>query len=478
MPSFAQAARAIRKQTADDPQRPKYHFLPPRHWMNDPNGLIHFAGRHHLFYQHNPEAAWWGNMTWGHAVSDDLLHWRDEPHALRPDRPYDAGGVFTGCCVDNGGVPTIVYTGNGAGRGESHKQVQCIATGDRDLRTWRKPEANPVIGEAPEGFHTCDFRDPYVFRHRGRWKMAVGTRDADDRGAVLLYSSADLASWRYEGVLFRGGPEETGRTFECPNFFRLGRKWVLFGSPIPLGRAVYFTGTFDGRSFQPDLRGELDEGGCLYAPQAYFDASGRCLLFGWLRENRSRRACTRAGWNGVMSLPRVLTLRADGRLDFAPAGEVELLRSKHAALGGLTVPADGDLPLEGVRGDALEIAVELAPSKSKRCGLWVRRSPRGAERTGIVYDRKAGMLAVDTTRSSTRRAVRGGVHRARFALARGEALSLRVFLDASVLEVFANGHTCLTSRVYPAGHSSIHTALFAEGGPAEARSVQAWEMAL
>lgn len=478
MPSFAQQARAARRELAGDRHRPRVHFLPPRNWMNDPNGLIHFRGRHHMFYQHNPRAPWWGNMTWGHAVSDDLVHWRDLPHALAPDEPYDAGGVFTGCCVDDGGVPTIVYTGNGAGTREGRKQVQCIAVGDGSLLRWRKHEANPVLAEAPEGFHTIDFRDPYVFRYRGRWHMAVGTRDVRDRGAVLLYASRDLIAWDYRGVLFRGGPEETGRTFECPNFFPLGGRWVLFGSPIPLGRAVYFTGTFDGRRFHPEVRGEIDQGGSLYAPQAYFDAAGRCVLFGWLRENRSRRASGRAGWNGVMSLPRVLTLRPDGRLGFAPAAEAETLRGRHRAPGGADVPAGATVPLPDAAGDCMEIAVELAPGRATRFGLAVRRSPRGGEETRIVCDRQARTLAMDTTRSSKARSVRTGVHATPFELAPDEPLRLRVFLDASVVEVFANGRTCLTARVYPTGAGSVQAALFAEGGPAAATALEAWDLSL
>jgi len=480
MPSFAQQARATRRRLAADRHRPRVHFLPPQNWMNDPNGLIQFRGEYHMFYQHNPRAAWWGNMTWGHAVSRDLLHWTDLPHALEPDAACDDYGVWSGCAVNDDGRAVLVYTGvhpRYLPGGGPRVQCQCLAT-TADMVRFTKHPANPVIAGPPPELKTANFRDPYVWRQGRTWHMAVGSSDRDRRGAVLLYTSRDLVGWRYRGPLFQGRGDEAGRIFECPNFFQLGRKWVLIGSPIPLGRAVYFTGTFDGRRFTPEVRGEVDPGGSLYAPQAFLDASGRRVLFGWLWERRSRRAASRAGWAGVMSLPRVLTLRPDGRLDFAPAAEVEQLRRRAARMGPLEIPAGEALLLRGMSGDCMEIAAELAGGRAKRFGLKVRCSRRGTEQTLIVCDRGAGTLAIDTTRSSRSPAVQTGVGAARLRLGRGETLKLRVFLDASVVEVFANGHTCLTGRVYPAGKNSTGAAVFADGGAATAVSLEVWDLKL
>ncbi len=473
MASFAQRARAIRRDLAGDRHRPRVHFQPPRFWMNDPNGLIQFGGRYHLFYQHNPHGPRWGNMTWGHAVSDDLLHWDDLPHALHPDEPYDAGGVFSGCCVDADGTPTIAYTGHRAwGR---DVQVQCIATGDADLLRWRKHEANPVIPAAPEGFSQRHFRDPCVWRQRGAWNMVVGGSDAEGRGAVLLYRSSDLVRWRFLGPLLRFRGDEGGRIFECPNFFKLGGKWVLIGSPIPLGRAVYFTGSFDGRVFTPEVRGEIDPGRG-YAPQCFAADRGRRVMFCWLREGRSARACSLAGWSGVMSLPRTLSLRPDGGLDFAPADELLSLRRNHRDLGPVTLDADELLVEPELAGTCTEIAAEFVPGRAERIGLVLRRSPRGGEETLLAWDRRARSLVLDTRRSSRSAAAAGDVHTAPLDLADAEPLSLRAVVDASVIEVFANGHTCLTGRVYPAGAGSVGAGLFCEGGPAEVTRLDAWDL--
>ena len=471
MPSFAQQAARVRKLMSGDVHRPKVHFLPPCNWMNDPNGLIQVGGEYHMFYQRNGRAAWWGRMTWGHAVSDDLLHWRDLPDALAADMPYDRGGAWSGCAVDDGrGGATILYTG-------VHPQCQCLAT-TTDMVHWAKHPANPVIPAPPAELKTGNFRDPCVWRWGGRWQMAVGSSDRDRHGLVLLYTSADLVAWKYAGVLFGGRGAGAGSVFECPNFFKLGSKWVLFGSPIPLGRAVYWTGTFDGRRFTPACRGEIDPGGSLYAPQAFADSGGRRILFGWLWERRSRRAVARAGWAGVMSLPRALSLRDDGRLDFAPAAQVERLRRRHHDCGPVEIGPDEMLVEPALAGSCKEIVVELAPARAARCGLAVRRSPRGAEETLIVYDRKARTLALDTTRSSRSRAAVKDVRSAPLRLARGQTLRLRIFVDASVVEVFANGHTCLTGRVYPTGADSRHAALFAEGGAVRARRLEAWDLGL
>lgn len=221
MPSFAQQARAIRRRMAGDRHRVRVHFQPPRYWMNDPNGLIHIGGEYHMFYQHNPHSPWWGDMTWGHAVSGDLVRWRDLPHALYPDRPYDSGGVFSGCAVDNDGVPTLVYTG-------VSPQCQCIATSAQaDMIRWTKHPANPVIAAAPEelGMETDDFRDPYVWRQGGRWCMVVGTVDRGRYGAVVLYESRDLVDWSYRGILARGDGRTTGACGSVPT----SSGWVASG---------------------------------------------------------------------------------------------------------------------------------------------------------------------------------------------------------------------------------------------------------
>lgn len=468
---------ALAERLAADPHRPRYHFLPPAYWMNDPNGLIQWRGEYHLFYQHNPVAADWGVMHWGHARSRDLIHWEHLPIALAPTPGGpDKDGCWSGCAVDDGGVPTLMYTG-------VRPQVQCLATGSADLLTWTKYPSNPVIAAAPEGFGPDDFRDPRVWREGGAWHVVIGSTTAAGLGAVLHYRSDDLRRWEFLGPLFCGADEATGRVWECPDFYLLGDRYVLVTSPVPLRRTIWFSGTYDGLAFHPQAQGTVDHGGHFYAPQTLMDAHGRRIMFGWVWEGRTPEAQRSAGWAGVMSLPRVVSLLPDGALGAEPAAEVTTLRGEHVGYEGLTlssalsgVPAD-------VGGDALEVRVIFEAGSARlreqaeAFGLAVRRSPGAEEETRIVYDCRQERLVVDRSRASLDPETTREAHSAPLPLGGGENLELRVFVDRSVIEVYANGRACLTSRVYPTRSDSLGVALWATGGRVRVASVDAWTMA-
>jgi beta-fructofuranosidase len=171
-----------RERLSGDPQRPIYHFLPPSNWMNDPNGLSQWDGQYHLFYQYNPLAARWGVIHWGHAVSADLVHWADLPIALSPTPGGpDADGCWSGCIVNNGGVPTMLYTGL---RGTA--QRPCLATSADGLLTWHKYPGNPVIAEPPADVDVLDFRDHCIWQEDGDWYQVIGGKIDGVGGAALL----------------------------------------------------------------------------------------------------------------------------------------------------------------------------------------------------------------------------------------------------------------------------------------------------
>jgi beta-fructofuranosidase len=457
-----------------DPHRPAYHFLPPSNWMNDPNGLIQWRGRYHLFYQYNPNGAFHGTIHWGHAVSDDLVHWRDLPVALAPTPGGpDQDGVYSGCALDHDGVPTLMYTG-------VRPQVQCIAEpvdpADADLVAWRKHPANPVIPAPPAGHEVEGFRDPFVWREADGWYCAIGSGVKGLGGNVFLYRSPDLVRWEYLHELCRGDVAETGRMWECPNFFPLGGKHVLLISPIPLQKVLYLVGEYRDHRFSPERTGIVDDGGSYYAPQVTRDERGRWLMWGWLREGRDVEAQKAAGWSGVMSLPTELSLTADGRLAPRPVPELEALRGPHRGWTGLALAEDGPSPLAELSGDRLEIALTIEPAGAAEVGLSVLRSPDGAEETRIVYDGAAGELWVDRGRASLdpgpSRERRGAAVR----LGPDGTLGLRVYVDGSVVEVFAADGTCLSSRAYPTRGDSRGVGLWARGGRARARRVDAWAM--
>jgi beta-fructofuranosidase len=219
----------------------------------------------------------------------------------------------------------------------------------------------------------------------------------------------------------------------------------------------------------------VDAGGHFYAPQTLIDANGRRVMFGWLWEGRSDEAQRTAGWAGVQSLPRLLSLCPDGLLGMEPLPELAGLREAHERYENLTVDASSDRTPLGVHGDSLEIVVEFEPGDADALGLLVRRSPAGEEQTRILCDRRAARLSIDRERSSASPDAHRDPFEVAFALASGEPLRLRVFLDRSVLEVFANGRACLTSRIYPSRPDSIGIALFARG-QARVTSLDIWEM--
>lgn len=280
--------------------RPAYHLRPPANWMNDPNGLIQHDGIWHLFYQYNPNGAFWGTMHWGHATSEDLVRWTHLPIALAPDPGGpDADGCYSGATVVHEGVPTIVYTGaRGADR------LACVATSDDcALATWRKDPTNPVIREAPSDLDVTIFRDHTLWREDGAWMMGVGSGIQGRGGAVLLYRSWDLRDWEYLHPLAIEQPELNpgGRVlstgWECPDFF------FLHGDPVLIacdwdGDAVgtsYWTGAYRDHRFVANRKGVVDAGTVFYAPQGTTDREGRRVMFGLVTGGAERRGPAR-GW--------------------------------------------------------------------------------------------------------------------------------------------------------------------------------------
>ncbi|HEV2073843.1 MAG TPA: glycoside hydrolase family 32 protein [Thermomicrobiales bacterium] len=439
-----------------DRHRPRYHFLPPANWMNDPNGLIHYQGQYHLFYQYNPKGAFWGTMHWGHALSEDLVHWRHMPVALTPAiGGPDEDGCYSGAAVVHDGVPTLVYTGV---RGTD--QLPCLAMSeDQDLGKWRTFPGNPVIDETPSDVQTTIFRDHTLWREDGAWMMGIGAGIEGSGGAVLLYCSHDLIQWEYlhplaiEDPTLNPGGRVLSTGWECPDFFFFGDRPALIacewdGEPIAVS---YWTGQYLRRRFTAHYKGAVDAGSSFYGPQSFMDESGRRIMFGWLREVRSESAQRDAGWSGAMTLPRIITMGEDGALAFAVVPEVEALRGRHYRLDVL----NSDVDLRGVPGNSLEIQARFGAHGGGPVGLQVCCSPDGGEATTVLWDIETGILSLDTRQSSRDQEVTGELASAFLGLTEGEPLSLRVFVDRSVIEVYANQHIALSGRIYPSRQDSL-----------------------
>jgi len=434
---------SLQAKLASDPLRPQYHLLPKANWMNDPNGPLFYDGRYHMFFQYNPNGAFWGSMHWAHAISPDLIHWTHEPVAMAPTpNGYDRDGVFSGSAVMDGRTPTMIYTGvlPPATSAEitlndgNHKwrEVQCLATSDDPmLRTWKKlPE--PVIAYPPKGMQVTGFRDPTVWLEGDDWYLTLGSGFKGKGGAILLYRSKDLRHWEYVHPLVEGAgngkasvnPVDNGEMWECPDFFPLGGKHVLLISTM--GKVRWKTGTYREHRFTVEKEGVVDWGS-YYAAKTQATRDGELILWGWIPETRPEEEYRAAGWAGLMSLPRTLSLGKDGTLEMTVAPAAELLRGEHVAVAPGIARAEKEKQIMDLRIRNLAAEMQVECSGEFQMELVSESGERFAE---IVCGKSE--LRVNE--------VRGDLD--------GEGVSLRVFLDGSSLEVCANRRTAITARVY------------------------------
>jgi len=464
-------------ETIVDTQRPQYHFLPPANWLNDPNGVIQWQGQYHLFYQYYPEPLPKDFKYWGHAVSSDLTHWQNLPIALAPTPGTpDEGGCWSGCTVDDNGIPTFIYSGFRDGI-----QTPCLARGSADLVTWEKYPGNPIIAAPPPGIDVRNFRDHAVWKEGATWYQVVGARKEEGMvGQVLLFRSVDLLNWEYLHPIYTARedpalPYAASSMCECPDFFALDGKHVLCISVWAKDGVYssYVTGEYVDQQFTPLYSTKLDFGESFYAPQSFKDEQGRRIMWGWLRERRSDDAQQAAGWSGVMTLPWVLNLNEDNSLRIEPAPEVQALRGAHRNWPAMDLTGSVDLEIEG---DSLEILAEFAPGENAEFGLEVRCSPDGTEKTRISYNSATGILEVDGSQASLSNDAHRDISRARLDPTGDGKLKLHLFLDHSVIEIFANDRTAITSRVYPTRPDSLEVKLFSAGENAKLLNLDVWTM--
>ncbi len=434
---------------AHDPLRPQFHLLPAGNWMNDPNGPIVWKGETHLFYQLNPVGATAHRIHWGHSISPDLIHWRHLPVALSPtpDSP-DQDGCWSGSCLAHDGRCYAFYTGvrevpreQATCKGDtSFRETQNLAISSApDLRSFTK-QPKPVLPAPPPGLNVTGFRDPAPFHDGNTWYLCIGSGDTGKGGAILLYrGSADLLTWEYLHPLFeapgRGGnhpdPVDSGTMFECPDFFELDGRHVLFYSTER--KVIWLVGDLDRETmrFTPTARGLLDTGN-FYAPKSMLDAHGRRILWGWVTESRPEAEFVRAGWAGAMALPRVLNVSADGQLTMT------LPDSLNPLLG----PPQPCQPSATLPGLAAKITATLTPSSG--------------------FKLTSGPVSLATLQASS-----DGAH----LIVNGTTLDthpnepLTLFVDGSVFELFLGTRAAHTFRAYPQLPSTAALTITAIGSP-------------
>lgn len=426
--------------TRTDQHRPQYHFTAPQHWINDPNGLIQWNGEYHIFYQYNPHAAYWGAMHWGHAVSRDLITWQDLPLALAPDMPYDKDGVFSGCAIVHNGKPVIVYTGV-----SSPDQLPCLAYADEAMRTFTKAPENPVIRTRPDNL-VHDFRDHTMWHDGTWWYQVLGSGDGT-RAVAPLFRSNDLLRWEYLGRLIESDDIDNEQLYECPDFFASGDKHVFITSPLPMRRVIYMSGDFDGRRFTPRQRNLVDHGMSFYAPQSFTDAQGRRIMIGWCQEQGGEQLNRAIGWSGVMTLPRVLKLDDAGQLTYTVAPEVTALESDTLVHGRRLNRTQSQTLMSHVSGDSLVIHATM--SQVANIEFVVRYDPISGERTTIHWDSDTNVLICDMSQSSLNQNCSREIYRAALNDKDRAALKLSIYVDRSIIEIYAGDYTVCSLRVYP-----------------------------
>lgn len=487
------SARELREKLWEDPHRPRYHLMPPEGSFNDANGTIFWKGRYHVFYlgrmpDPDPRATDENNWlpVWDHSSSRDLIHWIHHPPGVIP--AFDGTtprGIYSGDAIEGAPGPTLIY--------HVPKQGTCLSFSDDDeLIRWTPSPNNPVIPEPEEPQEYIVF-DPCGWYEDGIYYALIGNknrRQGYEGDSTSLFKSNDLVNWEYRGPFYKSERRWTDEVEDCacPDFFPLGDKhMLLMHGHRPYGQAHYYLGHYENERFHPGLHGRMNwPGGQLSAPETILDDKGRRIFFGWIREARPWEG---QGWASVMTLPRLLSLGQDGTLQIEPVPELESLRLNPRSRENIPLAQDSEIDLKDVSGACMEIAVEMEPGDAREFGLKVRCSPGGEEQTAIVCQPDAAILKIELEHSTLDESVRYPGPRGReeeeyikaqeapFELRDSETLKLRVFLDRSVIEVFANGRQCITQRIYPTRSDSVGVRLFARGGSASVRQLDAWDMA-
>jgi beta-fructofuranosidase len=455
----AKAARTLRENLLSDPHRPGYHFVIPEGtgMPFDPNGAIFWNGRYHLFYIFQDERG----HNWGHVSSIDLCHWRHHPTKL-------LRGMFSGnCFVNKEGVPTMCYHQVGQGN------AMAVAV-DEELNDWKKLDSNPITPPTQEGEeHHGKYNswDPYGWLEGENYYAIFGGKRPG-----IVKSESLAGPWQYRGDLLANTVDgvDISEDVSCADFFKLGDRHMLLCISHDLG-ARYYLGEWKDEQFHPTHHEQMSwADNSFFAPESLLDDRGRRIMWAWAKDRPNWKLQADYGWSGTMSLPRVLSLAADGTLRMQVPEELERLRYNGQKLENLTVAADSELKLE-FRGDSLELRLTIDPDTARQCGVKVRCSPGNEEETLIFYDADEKKLKIDARKASLTDKTKT-LEAAPFERSEGELLTLRVFVDKSIVEVFANDRQAVMRRIYPSRSDSLGIELFARGGSCRVPLLEAWEM--
>lgn len=419
---------------ADNIWHPQFHGIPSGSWTNETHGLIYSGGRYHVFFQKNPNGPYMSRLHWGHISSENLYDWTEEPIAIYPGESYDIKGCWTGCVYEDGGDTYILYTAVD----NAKARIAQAKAKDTGLVEWEK--LGVIIDGRPSGL-SDDFRDPYFFTANGKKYIIVGT-SKNNIGACTLHRYEN-GKWTNDGsIFFQGGNANQHGTFwEMPNVTDMGNGKFLFTcTPLNTGvgvRTLCWVGTIDtDGKFTPDgemqyleMGGISRDGYGLLSPSIY-QKDGKTLLLGIVPDKLASEENYKMGWAHNYSLPREISIAADGSLVQKPYSGLEGMREA-----------------EGMSGRQLELRGEFTVPNGT-CGF--RFLKAGDKQATLSYDPATGILTLDYTtldRVSTDNGVWSAALPQKVAV--GEKLKLHLFIDGSIADIFVNDTWAFSTRIFP-----------------------------
>lgn len=471
---------------AGDILRPSFHGMPSAGWTNETHGATYYNGKYHVFFQKNPNGPYMSRLNWGHIVSDNLYKWEEDPTAISPEEAYDKKGCWSGCVFTDdeltGGKPNIFYTAVDYGRAT----IAQAQPADDDLLTWTKKSGNPVINGRPNGL-TDDFRDCYVFRNGTDLYMIVGSSKNGVGVTTLHKYDKSTKTWSNDGKLFFSGSNanQDGTFWEMPNITKIGDKWLFTATPLNTGvgvRTLYWTGSInaDG-TFAPDSRtpktvemaGFSKDGYGLLSP-TIFQKDGKTLMLGIVPDKLPGSENYKMGYAHTYSLPREISLDSKGNLIQKPFSGLAAMRSETSfKMTDFNLSAEKDL--DSVKGRSLELSAKFVVGNGDFGFSFLGN---GEQKVTLVYSPNTGMLSLDM--SGINRIVNDGVFGGvyNYALptpvAVGEEMTLKVFVDHSIIDIFVNDTYAASVRVFPRDVDAVKATAFVKNGSVKMTSLEAY----
>ena len=466
--------------------RPSFHGMPTAGWTNETHGATYYNGKYHVFFQKNPNGPYMSRLNWGHIVSDNLYKWEEDPTAISPEEAYDKKGCWSGCVFTDdeltGGKPNIFYTAVDYGRAT----IAQAQPADDDLLTWTKKAGNPVINGRPNGL-TDDFRDCFVFRNGNDLYMIVGSSKNGVGVTTLHKYDKSTKTWSNDGKLFFSGSNanQDGTFWEMPNITKIGDKWLFTATPLNTGVGVhtlYWTGSInaDG-TFAPDSRtpktvemaGFSKDGYGLLSP-TIFQKDGKTLMLGIVPDKLAGSENYKMGYAHTYSLPREISLDSKGNLIQKPFSGLAAMRSETSfMMTDFDLTAEKDL--DPVQGRSLELSAKFVVGNGDFGFSFLGN---GDKKVTLTYQPNSGMLSLDMSGINRlfNDGVFGGVYN--YALptpvAMGEEMTLKVFVDHSIIDIFVNDNYAASVRVFPRDVDAVKATAFAKNGSVKMTSLEAY----